>query len=179
MGSKRTGGTQGPGRERRVWGSGAVEQNRRGRRWWDPGKGGPCRGATVLGRERGGLWRSERDTERADRAWVSGEACTRVPRASWDRGRRNPRALALPITWARPALHLNVSPSRGVCESPVLLAKEPAQEVRLHVRGFLTPSGSRRDTGRMQVELHGDTWSPAPVHHAPVFTLENDEAPHT
>lgn len=83
-------GTGGPWRERRVRGSWAVEQNRRGRRPRGRGKGGPCRGTTVLGREKGGLWRSERDTKRVDRAWISKEACAPVPRASQDRGHGYP-----------------------------------------------------------------------------------------
>jgi len=56
-------GTGGPRRERRVRGSWAVEQNRRGRRLRGAGKGGPRRGAMAPGREKGGLWRSERDKE--------------------------------------------------------------------------------------------------------------------
>ena len=79
-------GTRGAWRERRVCGSWAAEQNRRGRRLRAGGKRGPCRGATVPGREKGGLWRSERDTKRADRARVSEEASMQVPGPSWVSG---------------------------------------------------------------------------------------------
>lgn len=94
-------------------GSWAVAQNWRGRRPWGRGKGGPCRGATVLGREKGGLWRSERDTKRADRAWVSAEACAPAPRTSQDggAGTQGPGTpiLACPPSKRQPFLGVSVS----------------------------------------------------------------------
>lgn len=114
-------------------GSWAVVQNRRGCRPWGRGKGGPCRGATVLGREKGGLCRSERDTKRADGAWVS-----EVSQSLSGKGAQVPRALALPPTGAGLRFTPISAASQDVCECLSGLAKEPAQEVLLHLKGFLT-----------------------------------------
>lgn len=88
-------GTGGPRRERRVRGSWAVEQNRRGRRLRGAGKGGPRGGATAPGREKGGLWRSERDKESRRGASV-GRPAPQRPGGGLRTGTRAPRALALP-----------------------------------------------------------------------------------
>ena len=89
-------GTGGPRRERRVRGSWAVEQNRRGRRLRGAGKGGPRGGATAPGREKGGLWRSERDKESRRGASV-GRPAPQRPGGGLRTGTRAPRALALPL----------------------------------------------------------------------------------
>lgn len=53
------------------------------------------------------------------------------------------------------------------------LVREPAQEVLLHLRRFLTAIGSRSTTHR---ELAMTPLSSAPVH-PPIITLENKEPP--
>lgn len=142
-------GTGGPRRERRVRGSWAVEQNRRGRRLRGAGKGGPCGGATAPDREKGGLWRSERDKE--SRRRISGEARTAALRRGPLRtGTQAPRALALPSR----------GPTALCPESPfsMFLAQEPAWTFSC----VSSVSGIQRKDMPSGLELHCDTLVTSP-----------------
>lgn len=148
MGSKRTGGTQGPRREASAgqWGSGAEPQRLQAR---GPGKGGACRGSSSWQKE--ALEVRETQREQTEHGSVRRPALEYPgPHRTGDVGTQGPGS----PTHSGPACPPPTGqPFSGCLREPHASGQAASQGVRLQVRGFLIAPGSRRDT------WGGGSWS--------------------